>query len=181
MTATNGATDAFAAQKELVERLNESGWDLIVGDAFVRGMRDIGYKSTSYAMAELIDNSIQAGATWIDVIFGFNSGSLKPARIAVIDNGWGMVAPMVRASLVWGAGTRLRQTARASASTATACRRASVSQCLRVEVYSKVPDESWAKSYLDVEEISQGKWTDKHRINTPKEIIEEPPASSSTT
>ena len=52
---------------------------------------------------------------------------------------------------------------------------ASVSQCFRVEVYSKVPDESWAKSYLDVEEISQGKWTDMHRINTPKEIIEEPP------
>ncbi len=50
------------AQQELVKQLDETGWDLIVGDAFVRGMRDIGYKSTSYAMAELIDNSIQAGA-----------------------------------------------------------------------------------------------------------------------
>ena len=175
MTVTNGATDAFAAQKELVERLNESGWDLIVGDAFVRGMRDIGYKSTSYAMAELIDNSIQAGATWVDVVFGFNSGSLKPARIAVIDNGWGMVAPMVRASLVWGAGTRYADRT-GYGKYGYGLPSASVSQCFRVEVYSKVPNESWAKSYLDVDEISQGKWTDMHRINTPKEIIEEPPA-----
>jgi hypothetical protein len=175
MTVTNGATDAFAAQKELVDRLNESGWDLIVGDAFVRGMRDIGYKSTSYAMAELIDNSIQAGATWVDVVFGFNSGSLKPARIAVIDNGWGMVAPMVRASLVWGAGTRYADRT-GYGKYGYGLPSASVSQCFRVEVYSKVPNESWAKSYLDVEEISQGKWTDMHRINTPKEIIEEPPA-----
>lgn len=174
MTEISGATDAFAAQKELVERLNESGWDLIVGDAFVRGMRDIGYKSTSYAMAELIDNSIQAGATWVDVVFGFNSGSLKPARIAVIDNGWGMVAPMVRAALVWGAGTRYADRT-GYGKYGYGLPSASVSQCFRVEVYSKVPNESWAKSYLDVEEISQGKWTDMHRINTPKEIIEEPP------
>ena len=66
------------------------GLDLIVGDAFVRGMRDIGYKSTSYAMAEIIDNSVQANATWLDVVFGFNNGA-KPAKIAIIDNGWGMV------------------------------------------------------------------------------------------
>ena len=54
MTTTT-ADDPFAAQRALVETLDKSGWDLIVGDAFVRGMRDIGYKSTSYALAELID------------------------------------------------------------------------------------------------------------------------------
>jgi Histidine kinase-, DNA gyrase B-, and HSP90-like ATPase len=175
MNTALGATDTFAAQKELVERLNESGWDLIVGDAFVRGMRDIGYKSTSFAMAEIIDNSIQAGATWIDVVFGFNSGSLKPTRIAIIDNGWGMVAPMVRASLVWGAGTRYTDR-QGFGKYGYGLPSASVSQCLRVEVYSKVHNESWAKSYLDVQEISEGKWTDMHRINTPKEVLEEPPA-----
>ena len=76
------AKGIFEAQEALVARLDESGWDLIVGDAFVRGMRDIGYKSTSYALAELIDNSVQAAATWLDVVFGFNQGSTKPARIA---------------------------------------------------------------------------------------------------
>lgn len=175
MNTATSSPDTFAAQKELVDRLNESGWDLIVGDAFVRGMRDIGYKSTSYAMAELIDNSIQAGATWIDVVFGFNKGSLKPAQIAIIDNGWGMVAPMVRASLVWGAGTRYADRT-GYGKYGYGLPSASVSQCLRVEVYSKVATEPWAKSYLDVEEIGEGKWTEMHRISTPKEVVEEPPA-----
>lgn len=169
------SNDPFAAQRELVDRLNQAGWDLIIGEAFVRGMRDIGYKSTSFAMAEIIDNSIQANATWADVIFGFNKGSLKPAQIAVIDNGWGMVPEMVRAALVWGAGTRLDDL-QGFGKYGYGLPSSSVSQCLRVEVYSKIKDGPWAMAYLDVEEISQGKWTDKHRINTPAEVLSEPPA-----
>jgi hypothetical protein len=168
------ADDPFAAQKELVDRLDKSGWDLIIGDAFVRGMRDIGYKSTSFALAELIDNSIQSNATWLDVIFGFNKGGAKPAQVAVIDNGWGMVPAMVRASLVWGAGTRPKER-QGFGKYGYGLPSASVSQCLRVEVYSKIKDGPWAKSLLDVEEISQGKWTTNHRINTPKYVLAEPP------
>lgn len=167
--------DPFAAQKKLVDSLNQSGWDLIVGDAFVRGMRDIGYKSTSYALAELIDNSVQAGATWLDVIFGFNSGSAKPARIAVIDNGWGMVPEMGRASLVWGAGTRPNDR-QGFGKYGYGLPSASVSQCLRVEVFTKIAGGDWTKSYLDVDEISKGMWTHNHRINTPEFTVEEPPA-----
>lgn len=166
--------DPFAAQKKLVDSLNESGWDLIVGDAFVQGMRDIGYKSTSYALAELIDNSVQAGAAWLDVIFGFNAGSAKPARIAVVDNGWGMVPEMGRASLVWGAGTR-PDDRQGFGKYGYGLPSASVSQCLRVEVYSKITGGKWTKSYLDVEEISNGQWTTKHRINTPEFTVEPPP------
>jgi len=173
MTITT-ANDPFAAQKALVETLDKSGWDLIVGDAFVRGMRDIGYKSTSYALAELIDNSVQANATWTDVIFGFNKGGAKPTKIGVIDNGWGMVPAMVRASLVWGAGTRPNDR-RGFGKYGYGLPSASVSQCLRVEVYSKTADGPWATSYLDVEEIGNGEWTTNHRINTPETVMEEPP------
>lgn len=166
--------DPFAAQKALVETLDKSGWNLIVGDAFVRGMRDIGYKSTSYALAELIDNAVQANATFTDVIFGFNKGGAKPSKIAVIDNGWGMVPAMVRASLVWGAGTRPNDR-RGFGKYGYGLPSASVSQCLRVEVFSKTADGQWAKSYLDVEEIGNGEWTTDHRINTPETVMEEPP------
>lgn len=171
---TNTPGDPFAAQKALIESLDKSGWDLIVGDAFVRGMRDIGYKSTSYALAELIDNSVQANATWTDVIFGFNKGGAKPTKIAVIDNGWGMVPAMVRASLVWGAGTRPNDR-EGFGKYGYGLPSASVSQCLRVEVYSKTADGQWAMSYLDVEEIANGDWTTNHRINTPETVMEEPP------
>jgi hypothetical protein len=169
------ADDPFAAQKALVEQLDRSGWDLIIGDAFVRGMRDIGYKSTSYALSELIDNSVQAEATWVDVIFGFDKGRAMPGQIAVIDNGSGMFDKMVRASLVWGAGTRPDNRA-GFGKYGYGLPSASVSQCLRVEVYSKTKDSEWAMSYIDVDEISQGKWTKDHRINTPQVNVAEPPA-----
>jgi hypothetical protein len=169
------ADDPLVAQKALVEQLDKSGWDLIVGDAFVRGMRDIGYKSTSYALSELIDNSVQADATWVDLVFGFVKGRAMPAQIAVVDNGLGMYDKMVRASLVWGAGTR-PDNRTGFGKYGYGLPSASVSQCLRVEVYSKTVGGTWAMSYLDVEEIGRGEWTKDHRINTPAVKAAEPPA-----
>lgn len=174
MSTHTTAESTFAAQEALVSRLDATGWDLIVGDAFVRGMRDIGYKSTSFAMAELIDNSIQANATWVQVVFGFDKGA-KPTQIAVIDNGWGMTPRMTRASLVWGAGTR-HNSREGFGKYGYGLPSASVSQCYRVEVYSKQRKGSWVRAYLDVTEISDGKWTTNHRIQTPPEQVAEPPA-----
>jgi hypothetical protein len=169
------ADDPFVAQKALVEQLDRSGWDLIVGEAFVRGMRDIGYRSTAFALSELIDNSIQASATWVDILFGFEKGRAMPAQIAVVDDGGGMFDKMVRASLVWGAGTRPDNRS-GFGKYGYGLPSASVSQCLRVEVYSKTQGGSWAMSFIDVEEISRGDWTKDHRINTPGVTMKEPPA-----
>ncbi|MGH8571745.1 MAG: hypothetical protein ACREX8_04100, partial [Gammaproteobacteria bacterium] len=43
--------DGIQAQDALINELeaDEFGWDLMIGAAFVRGMRDIGYKSTAFA------------------------------------------------------------------------------------------------------------------------------------
>lgn len=71
---TTSIPDGLQAQRRLIDKLEAEnfGWDLMVGDAFVRGMRDIGYKSTSFALAELIDNAMQAAASRIDLVFGFD-------------------------------------------------------------------------------------------------------------
>ena len=89
--------------KELQDKKFEYG--LVLANAFVKGMRDIGYKSTAFALDELIDNAIQAGARNIHVALGFGGGSAsekKPEMLAVIDNGHGMDPLMVRASVIWG-------------------------------------------------------------------------------
>ncbi len=76
-------------------------------------IRDSGYKNTAYALAELIDNSIQAGATLVEAICFEKErqiGSRWMKRIdsiAVIDNGIGMDGDVLRASLMFGNGTRL--------------------------------------------------------------------------
>ena len=43
------------------------GW-IIPPELAVKAMRDSGYKNTAYALAELIDNSVQANATSVEVI-----------------------------------------------------------------------------------------------------------------
>ena len=40
----------------------------------VEAMRDSGYKSTTHALAELIDNSIESGATAIEVFWFESAG-----------------------------------------------------------------------------------------------------------
>lgn len=164
-------------QRTLIDKLqnNNFGWDIVVGDAFVRGMRDIGYKSTAFAMAELIDNSIQAGAKHVDVVFGFDAGA-KPTSIAIADDGHGMEPQMVRAALIWGAGTR-ELNRDGFGRYGYGLPSASVSQAKRVTVFSRTASNSWYSAYLDIDEISNGDWTVANRIEMPAERPQEPPAN----
>ena len=108
----------------------------MVGDAFVRGMRDIGYKSTPYALAELIDNAIQASATGSTSSSASTPAPSRPS-IAVIDDGYGMEPKMVRAALVWGAepGPKTAGFGKYGYGLPSA----SVSQCHRVTVFPRPP------------------------------------------
>jgi hypothetical protein len=76
----------------------------------VEALRDSGYMSTTYALAELIDNSIESGATSIEV-FEVTQRDDTTRRftlkeLAVLDNGGGMDAETLRRSLRYGDGTR---------------------------------------------------------------------------
>lgn len=173
--ATPTLPEGLQEQRDYIEQLEAQGfsWDLLVGDAFVRGMRDIGYKSTSFALAELIDNSIQATASRVDIVFGYNGGA-KPSKIAVIDNGYGMEPKMLRASLIWGAGTRAHNTS-GFGKYGYGLPSASISQCHRVSVYSKTSHGEWHRAYLDIDEIKDGQWTKGNRIEMPEAQPVEPP------
>jgi hypothetical protein len=169
------APEGLRAQRELVAKLEaEGGWDIVVGDAFVRGMRDIGYKSTSYAVAELVDNAVEASASHVDIVFGYDVGD-KPTKIAIIDDGYGMEPKMVRAALIWGAGTRAG--ARSGyGKYGYGLPSASVSQCQRITIYSITAGGSWHSCYLDIDEISGGAWTKANRLEMPPEKPDAPPS-----
>jgi hypothetical protein len=176
-TMTSDVPEGVKTARRYIEQLeaNQFGWDILVGDAFVRGMRDIGYKSTSFALAELIDNSLQADPSRIDILFGFDNGK-KPTKIAIVDDGHGMDPKMVRASLVWGAGTRADNLV-GFGKYGYGLPSASVSQCHRVTVYSKTADGQWHSAYLDIDEIKDGNanWIKENRIEMPSEVASEPP------
>lgn len=134
----------------------------------VKSMRDNGYKNTAYAVAELIDNSIQHGATKVDliclekeVILGSRTVS-RIDRIAVLDNGNGMNKETLWSSLQFGNGTNLEESAQTGIGKfGMGLPSSSISQALRVDVWTwQEGSENALYSYLDVNKIIKGDMTE---------------------
>jgi hypothetical protein len=157
-------------QREYAKRMSRGGFDfsLVVGDAFVRGIRDIGYKHTGTALDELIDNAIQAEAGKVHVVFGFGGDSeKKPDRLAVIDDGHGMDDLMIRLAVLWG-GTHRENDRTGFGRYGYGLPSASVSQGRRFTVYSKPVDGKWNRVTVDLDDIKNGKYTNSEgRIVVP--------------
>ena len=113
-------------------------FSIIDPEMTVRAMRDSGYKSTTHALAELIDNSIESHATAIEV-FGVSrrddrAGRFTLEELAVLDNGEGMDGDTLRGSLRYGHGTRRER--RGIGRFGLGLPNSSMSQARRVDVWS---------------------------------------------
>ena len=150
-------------QKQYLEGADQQSFTLIAASAFVEGMRDSGYKSTATAIDEFIDNSLQAGATRVDVITTKNSGSTD---IAVVDNGHGMLPPMMRAAVVWG-GTHRYDNRQGLGRYGFGLPSAAVSMTRHYDVYSRVAGGEWHKISVKLDDIVSGKLTDEHGTVRP--------------
>lgn len=78
--------------------------DLLVSANFIRAVRESGYTSLATALAELVDNSLQAGATTVAITIGREGRGLP--QIVVEDNGAGMGLAELRACLRFGGSSR---------------------------------------------------------------------------
>jgi len=92
--------DTIDRQKQYVHTQKQKGQGLgvVFADAFLRGMRDLGYKNPAWALAEQLDNAFQAGANTVAIRFGFPAGTKtqgKPDAIALLDDGNGMIPDMI--------------------------------------------------------------------------------------
>lgn len=79
--------------------------DLMVSSNFIRAIREAGYISVPTALAELIDNALEAQASEIAVNITRSSSSGLP-QIEVEDNGIGMSRSELSASLRFGGSSR---------------------------------------------------------------------------
>src|SRR5262245_6167790 len=107
MTTKQMTVETVARQQEYVkkQRRKPQSLGIVFAAAFLRGMRDLGYKSPSWALAEELDNACQAGAKTASIRFGFAAGNVnqsKPDHIAIIDDGNGMIPEMIGYSVRWG-------------------------------------------------------------------------------
>jgi anti-sigma regulatory factor (Ser/Thr protein kinase) len=87
---------------------NNGSSAIVVLDKFIQATRDSGYKGTASAISELVDNSIQAGATCITICVTPASSSSTGAdiEVSVCDNGCGMDPFTLRQALRFGGSTR---------------------------------------------------------------------------
>lgn len=150
------AQRAYAAS-----RAQRSRFGLMVPEAFVRGIRDIGYRSNGDAIAELIDNALQAYADRVDVLFGYegSTSNKKPAQLAIIDNGHGMEAEMIRMAVMWG-GTHRENDRRGLGRYGYGLPCSSVSLGRRFTVISMIADGAFQSVTLDLDAITAGDYTD---------------------
>jgi len=135
--------------------------EIIPPELAVKAMRDSGYKNTAYALAELIDNSVQASASNVEVIcleaWQVNERASRRSRriqaIGILDNGEGMSPETLRLALQFGNGTHLTDR-KGIGRFGMGLPNSSISQCRRVEVWTwqNGPDNA-IYSYLDVDEI----------------------------
>src|SRR4051812_42835516 len=86
MTTTKPVNPDLAAQRAYAQRMVSDGFDfgLTHTQAFVRGIRDLGYRSSAAALDEEVDNADQADAKHVHV---FWDEAAKPTWIAVADDG----------------------------------------------------------------------------------------------
>ncbi len=130
--------------------------------------RNTPYNSTAHALAELVDNSIDARARSVDLLLmdrreQSRSGQSVSVvrRIAVMDDGHGMTPEVLQMALRRGGRPAdLNAPSRRIGKYGVGLPTASLSQCKRVDVWSwQEGIESAWHAYLDVDEVVSGQAT----------------------
>jgi hypothetical protein len=152
---------------------------IVAVERFIHATRDSGYKGTSSAVAELIDNALQAGATRVHISIG--RAEDETLTLAVLDDGSGMDARTLRQALRFGGSSRFDDRA-GLGRYGMGLPNSSLSQARRVDVYTWQDRGRVQTSYLDVDEIASGAMSHvpaARRTHLPPECPE-PPAKTGT-
>ena len=143
--------DTQAIQQEL-------NFSIVSPKLTIEAMRDSGYKDTDHALAELIDNSVEAGADLVEIIAvetppdpDQRYARARVSEIAVADNGEGMDSTTLRRALKFGDGTRMDRQRKGIGRFGVGLPQSSISQCQRVDVWTwqNGPDNAF-HCYLDL-------------------------------
>ena len=136
--------------------------DLVPTKLAVMAMRDNGYQNAAYAVAELIDNSLQAGATAVELLCRERRERVTKRdrwaieNVAVLDDGSGMDAETLQMALQFGNGTRLDDRS-GIGRFGMGLPSASISQCKRVDVWTwQHGPEQALHNYIDLDEVEAG-------------------------
>ena len=165
--------------------VNDDNYKVFSAEHSTNSLTKTGFKSTHYAIGELIDNSIQSALEDkknkqcnIEIIAIDKDEKLS--KVIIIDDAGGMDPDILRKSLGVGKGKSLEENKKnrvglgKTSKFGLGLKQASLSQCKRFEVYSWQSNKTFM-SYLDTELMRTGKLEivpKPEEINVPKEILD---------
>lgn len=139
--------------------MNDNIHSIVSETKFIQATRDTGYRSTATAVAELIDNAIQADSSQIQIMVTKETEcDEKQINLAVLDNGCGMSPQTMRLALQFGGSDRF-DNRDGLGRFGMGLPNSSVSQCRRIELYSWQAGQPSFYTYLDIDEIINGHMT----------------------
>lgn len=128
----------------------------------IESMRDNGFRNAAYAIAELIDNSIQAEASLIQLLCAeeriqqVQRSTMSVKQIAILDNGNGMDPLLLQRAIQFGDGDN-RKNPKGMGRFGMGLPSSSISQCRRLEVWSwQTGIDQAYYTYLDIDDIKNG-------------------------
>lgn len=135
-------------------------FSIVAVDKFIQATRDSGYKGTSSAIAELVDNAIQADASCVRITVAHTAGEERDSiNVFVQDDGTGMDPFTLRHALRFGGSTRFNDR-RGMGRYGMGLPNSSLSQARRVTVYTWRSARRVFMSYLDIDKIASGEETE---------------------
>jgi hypothetical protein len=128
---------------------------IVAIQSFIEATRDTGYKSTGSAIAELVDNALEASAKQVDITIeqATNANTAISSVIRVTDDGTGMTPAVLRLALQFGGTTRFGSRT-ATGRYGMGLPNGGLSQARRLEVFTWTNSSRVWSSYLDVDEIA---------------------------
>ena len=119
---------------------------------FLRSTRESGYRNLTSALAELVDNSIEAGASSIYIELPTDQQTRSDWRISITDDGCGMDTTTLGTCLQFGGSSRFDSRA-GLGRFGMGLPNSSLSQARRAEVLSWRESDCVIKVVLDIDEI----------------------------
>jgi hypothetical protein len=128
---------------------------IVADKTFILATRETGYRDVSSAVAELVDNSLQAGARTIRVFVREDHDTTREVTIGVLDDGRGMAGDTLRDALRFGGSERFDDRT-GLGRFGMGLPNSSVSQTRRVDVFTWQRPNDYLHTYLDVDEVAAG-------------------------
>ncbi len=141
-----------------------TGYEIANPDAAgtVASLTSLGY-TVEAAVADLVDNSIAAGARRVDVIFTWAG---RESWVAVVDDGSGMTKPELVDAMTVAAGASRTRTRTDLGRFGMGLKTASFSQARCLTVSSSAANSSWAVRTWDLDTVvSSGEWRLLHEAD----------------